>query len=562
MKEGKGGNRERIISWYFNEERHKKEQAKEEHIETSEKVTTPLKDKTVYETVKEVPLETSEEKQPDVKPVITVEQLQEQVESLEKSEDQKEEDKPKVTMTPLNNGVETFEKNKEQKQEGKPTVTITPLNNGIETPEKANTKEQEIPKPNAKEQIVQGKPNVTDVKEPVSLPPDVQVIEKPEPKTEETVSNTPTLSEDKTKELEEHTKTDNLIQASIIQELNRLLEEDVKDLNDIHYKLKVIENYDKDAVLVDEVERLQKELQELIKRFEEIKKKYDINYYDISLKDLDLIDDLEVGNMIENYISEGKNGNFDESIFGPITQIKAYINIINGIIGIDKDKDIVEENLEEKLDTYKIRDDEFEKLQDNFADVEKINDETTKYQYKVNAIIDEINSKLANNVDIEKSIKSTTSVVPNINRILGATALMASSTLIPPTPTGRLFKASLFVVAAHMLATSFQRETQEKEITHIMVTDYSKSIEKNRDNINLALSDIAGALDEITYMKDTFEKEFAPFRNQIPEYDKFIENIFSIEKELSKNQVVIRDYSDEVERSLEINNQKIKTYEE
>lgn len=562
MKEGKGGNRERIISWYFNEERHKNEQAKEENIETSEKVTTPLKDKTIYETVKEVPLETSEEKQPDVKPVITVEQVQEQVESLEKSEDQKEEDKPRVTMTPLNNGVETFEKNKEQKQEGKPTVTITPLNNGIETSEKANTKEQEISKPNAKEQIVQGKPNVTDVKEPTPLPPDVQVIEKPEPKTGETISNTPTLSEDKTKETEENTKTDNLIQASIIQELNRLLEEDVKDLNDIHYKLKVIENYDKDAVLVDEVERLQKELQELIKRFEEIKKKYDINYYDISLKDLDLIDDLEVGNMIENYISEGKNGNFDESIFGPITQIKAYINIINGIIGIDKDKDIVEENLEEKLDTYKIRDDEFEKLQDNFANVEKINDETTKYQYKVNAIIDEINSKLANNVDIEKSIKSTTSVVPNINRILGATALMASSTLIPPTPTGRLFKASLFVTAAHMLATSFQRETQEKEITHITVTDYSKSIEKNRDDIKLALNDIAGALDEITYMKDTFEKEFAPFRNQIPEYDKFIENIFSIEKELSKNQVVIRDYSDEVERSLEINNQKIKTYEE
>ncbi len=554
MKEGKGGNRKRIISWYFNEERHKKEQAKEENIETSEKVTTPLKDKTVYETVKEVPLETSEEKQLDVKPVITVEQVQEQVESLEKSEERKEEDKPKVTMTPLNNGVETFEKSKEQKQEGKPTVTVTPLNNGIETQEKTNQNEQG--------QMVQGKPNITDVKEPVPISPEDKTIEKPEPKTGETISNTPTLSEDKTKETEENTKTDNLIQASIIQELNRLLEEDVKDLNDIHYKLKVIENYDKDAVLVDEVERLQKELQELIKRFEEIKKKYDINYYDISLKDLDLIDDLEVGNMIENYISEGKNGNFDESIFGPITQIKAYINIINGIIGIDKDKDIVEENLEEKLDTYKIRDDEFEKLQDNFADVEKINDETTKYQYKVNAIIDEINSKLANNVDIEKSIKSTTSVVPNINRILGATALMASSTLIPPTPTGRLFKASLFVTAAHMLATSFQRETQEKEITHITVTDYSKSIEKNRDDIKLALNDIAGALDEITYMKDTFEKEFAPFRNQIPEYDKFIENIFSIEKELSKNQVVIRDYSDEVERSLEINNQKIKTYEE
>lgn len=551
MKEGKGGNRERIISWFFNEERHKKEQAKEEYIETSEKVTTPLKDKTVYETVKEVPLETSEEKQLDMdtNPVITVEQV-----PFETSEDQKQEGKPTVIMTPLNNNVETLEKSEDQKQEGKPTVIITPLNNGIETQEKTNQNEQG--------QMVQGKPNITDIKEPVPISPEDKSIEKPAPKTDENVSDITTFSEDKTQEQEETSKADTLLQASIIQELNRLLEEDVQDLNDIHYKLKVIENYDKDAVLVDEVERLQKELQELIKRFEEIKKKYDINYNNISLKDLDLINDLEIGDILENYISEGKNGNFDESIFGPITEIKNFMNIINGIIDIEKNKDIVEESLEEKLDTYKIRDEEFEKLQDNFADVEKINDETTKYQYEVNAIIDEINSKLANNVDIEKSIKSTTSVVPNINRILGATALMASSTLIPPTPIGRLFKASLFVTAAHMLATSFQNKTQEKEITHITVTDYSKSIEKNRDDINLALNDIASALDEITYMKDTFEKEFAPFRNQIPEYDKFIENIFSIEKELSKNQVVIRDYSDEVERSLEINNQKIKSYEE
>lgn len=551
MKEGKGGNRERIISWFFNEERHKKEQAKEEYIETSEKVTTPLKDKTVYETVKEVPLETSEEKQLDMdtNPVITVEQV-----PFETSEDQKQEGKPTVIMTPLNNNVETLEKSEDQKQEGKPTVIITPLNNGIETQEKTNQNEQG--------QMVQGKPNITDIKEPVPISPEDKSIEKPAPKTDENVSDITTFSEDKTQEQEETSKADTLLQASIIQELNRLLEEDVQDLNDIHYKLKVIENYDKDAVLVDEVERLQKELQELIKRFEEIKKKYDINYNNISLKDLDLINDLEIGDILENYISEGKNGNFDESIFGPITEIKNFMNIINGIIDIEKNKDIVEESLEEKLDTYKIRDEEFEKLQDNFADVEKINDETTKYQYEVNAIIDEINSKLANNVDIEKSIKSTTSVVPNINRILGATALMASSTLIPPTPIGRLFKASLFVTAAHMLATSFQNKTQEKEITHITVTDYSKSIEKNRDDINLALNDIASALDEITYMKDTFEKEFSSFRNQIPEYDKFIENIFSIEKELSKNQVVIRDYSDEVERSLEINNQKIKSYEE
>ena len=513
MKEGKGGNRERIISLFFNEKRHKKEQVKE-----SENVTTPLKDKTVYGSIQEVPLEINEKKQPD----ITVEQVDELVHG------------------------------EEQKQEVNPSVIMVPQNNDIETSEKANKNEQ-----------VTFKPNITDTKESISLPPKVQVVEKLEPKSEETISNPPTPNIDKNYDVEEETpKTNNLLKASIVEELNRILQEDVKDLNDIHYKLKVLENYDKDAVLVEEVEHLQKELQELIKRFEEIKKKYDIDYYNISLKDLDLINELEIGSIIENYISEGKNGHLDENIFGPIIEIKVFINILNGIIDIEKDKDSVEENLEGKLDTYKIRDEEFEKLQDNFANVEKINDEIEKYRYKANSIIDEINNKLADNVNVEKSIKSTTSIVPDINRILGATALMASSNLIPPTPTGRLFKVSLFITAAHMLATSFRKETKEKEITHITVTDYSKFIEKNLNNISSALNDIGNALDEINYVKDTFEKEFSSFRYQIPEYDKFIENIFSIEKELSKNQVVIRGYSDEVEKALEINNQKVKTYEE
>lgn len=513
MKKGKGGNRKRIISWFFNEERHKKEQAKEDTIETSTKVTTTLKDNTIYETIQEVPFETSKEKQSDINPVITVEH------------------------------IETLENSKKQKQEVKPTIIVDHIND-IETSKKAKKNGPVTSKPNDKELI--------------SLPPK----EKTELKIEEVASNIPTLSEDKTQEQEKNSKTDNLLQASIVQELNRLLQEDVKDLNDIYYKLKVIESYDKDTVLVEEVERLQKELQELIKRFEDIKKKYNIDYHDISLKDLDLINDLDIESMIENYILEGKNGNFDERIFGPIIEIKTFINIINGIINIEKDKDIIEENLEEKLDTYKIRDDEFEKLQDSFANIEKINDETEKYRYKVNSIIDEINLKLKSNVNIEKSIETTMAIVPDINRILKATVLMASSNLIPPTPAGRLFKTSLLIAATHMLATSFRKETKEKEITHITLTDYSKFIQNNINNINSVLSDITSALDEINYMKDAFEKNFSSFRNQIPEYDKFIENIFSIEKELSKNQLVIRGYSDEVERSLEINNQKIKTYEE
>ena len=52
-------------------------------------------------------------------------------------------------------------------------------------------------------------------------------------------------------------------------------------------------------------------------------------------------------------------------------------------------------------------------------------------------------------------------------------------------------------------------------------------------------------------MKDTFEHQFSEYKNQIPEYDSLIKNIFSMEKELERQQYLAYDYKAQIDKALE-----------
>ena len=112
-----------------------------------------------------------------------------------------------------------------------------------------------------------------------------------------------------------------------------------------------------------------------------------------------------------------------------------------------------------------------------------------------------------------------------------------------------------------MMATAFKPRTEEREIVKTTVTDYSKDIINSKDSIKDVLGNIEDAFSKIGYMKNTFEKDFSEFKDQIPEYDELIKNIFSIEKELERQRSIAYDYSNKFDKALALNNEKVKKLE-
>lgn len=579
MKGAKGGNRDRIISWLFSEKNRRKNEDELE-IEKSEKIKSSEKEKKRQEDVQPKENNTVE---------ISTSNILPQEENINYttplSFDESEVTENNELEKPLEqSNLEIFEETIGQEEVKSPERIIA--QGGLEVSERTAESIESTVEITADDDK-QKKPTKTvdvDINDVPTLFIDAEIVEEIKDYNKGTDrDNSNTVKESEENELVEQSSNNffpevneisihdeekvsnvegpELIKVSIIEEIEKLIKDDAYDLKDIKYKIEVLNQLEKDEVLLENVEKIQKELELLIKRFEEIKKKYDFIYSYISISDLELVSDFDIDYIITNYISDSKAGIDSSNTVNQIKEIEEFIEIINGIIDIEKQKDLVMDSVEHKLVDFNIRDDEFIKLQDQYANIENINDSISNYNSGIDKILTDIENKIANSIDISKHLETTISIVPDVNRIIGATVLMASTKMIPPTPAGSLFKATLFASAVHMMATALTPKEETKEIKKITVNDYSRDILNSKRDLKDILNNINYAFSEIAYMKDLFEKEFSQYRSQIPEYDILIKNIFAIETELSRQQSIVYDYDNKFEQALSLNNQKVKVLE-
>ena len=544
MKGAKGGNRDRIISWLFSEKTRKKH---EEELEKEKEEQLILDEKRKERRKKKEPKKEKKSQPEPVKPV-------EEIEILDIFVDDKVEEKT------------TDKTNKKDEDNSKEDNNDKKKNDSHDDSRDRNYDELEI--------------TLIDVfdtsrdKKPPTLFVDEEVVEtikeqskknskKDEEKDDDISHIFPEVDEFDILEndIKDNIQQTELVQISIIEEINDLIRNDLYDLRDIKYRIEVLNEQEQDEVLLENVERIQKELEELKRKFEEIKKKYDDLYSFISVKDIKFINDLSLNGIISDYITEGKDGLDNSETINQLYEIEEFIDIINSIIEIEKQKDLVEDSVEAKLVDFSIRDDEFIKLQDQYARVEDINKLIDKYNSEMDHFIDNINYKIDNSLEISRRVEQTMDLVPDFNRMLHAVMLIMAAETIPPTPAGELFRTSLLVNAATMMATAVTPRFQEHLVETRNVTDYSSEIKNGMDDIKGCLYNIENAFGEINYIKDVFEKEFSDYQKDIPEYDELIKNIFAIEKELTRQRKVVYGYNDQLEQSLVVNNQKVKMLE-
>ena len=218
MKGAKGGNRDRIISWLFSEKnRKKREEQLEEEIQEEEKIDAKRK-----------------ERRKNKKKDTTIHDSSEEIKI--------QEDIDVEVINPIPSGnvdIETNEKNSDNtkvpnKDKKPPTISLDE-----DIVEELKERQKEI----TKVEVVEEQEEITThrlfpVVEEVDLSnkDNVDTLEKPE-----------------------------LLQVSIIEEIDNLLRNDAYDLRDIKYQIEVLNQQEKDEVLLENVEKIQKELEELIK---------------------------------------------------------------------------------------------------------------------------------------------------------------------------------------------------------------------------------------------------------------------------------------------------------
>lgn len=357
---------------------------------------------------------------------------------------------------------------------------------------------------------------------------------------------------------EEKKEISDELELSIIEAIEKIIKEDIYELEKIEYELEVLKEKEDKEENVEEVQKLKEELQELIKKLEQIKEKYEYLPYDSNLSLL--IDDEYIYSLVSEYKDTMKDEKIVESINSDIRKIEEYISIIDKIINIEKEEENLDKLIDEKMDDLDIRDLEFEKMKEDYADIEAIDKYIQDFSYDQEKIINELNRKIQDSISIQTKIEKEINLVPQFNKLIEAALLIAVSKKLPPTLGGNLMKANLMVNAIFIASNFIKTEEKEKKITIVKYSDYSKDIIYSINATSEATTNINKALINIKDMQELFKKEC--YGANIPEYDEFMKNIINLEKELREKRSIINKYNKDFNYMLTDHNVKIKRLEE
>ena len=421
------------------------------------------------------------------------------------------------------------------KHEVPPTPTVTTT---------TETTRKNIDENNTKEQVI-----TTEIKKEETELSEIQIdIEKIETKIPNEI-----FEESENKEEE--------IEVKIIDALEVILKEDLYELEELEYEFKVLNEKQDAEVDYEKIERLKEELQELLRKFEIIKEKYDFYKYS-DKKDYIELDDKFIYDLIIEYKKETGENTLITQINEQVEKIEEYIGIIEKIITIEKDTDTLEADLDEKLEKYEIRDEEFERLKIEYENIDDINNLVDTFNRKQDEIIRDLEYKIETSEKITKDIETTTSYVTNFNRLIQMAILISMSKKIPPTPTGNILKTTLMLSAINAATNFITKKETSRVITKVKYTDYSKSIKKAMNDTSSIITKIDDAFIDIQTINGTFEKECEEYKDQIKDYDKLIKNLNKVEIELKEKQRIAKKYNNKFNKILNINNQKVKKLEE
>lgn len=366
------------------------------------------------------------------------------------------------------------------------------------------------------------------------------------------------LDFDEPKESLEDIETPQLLDIVVFEELDSMLKVDYYNLERINLEINVLNEKEEDIALLDEIKWLKDELNRLIKQFDAIAKKYDFVYENLDYDKIRQMNSYYIKDLIDEYKNALAKDDMLDKKFDAIKDIEEYIGVVNTIIEIENKKDSIQDKIDEKLERFEIRDDEFEKMKESYFSIDKVNDVVTRFNNNQAQNLKNIKQLIDKAMSVEKKTEYKKVLSLNMGNALLGTLLIASSPLIPPTRRGNLFRIGLMVVGISRLNSVVNTQEKEEVKFDFNITSYEKELNDGIVSIKNVISDIDNAFCDICLLRQKIKEEFAEYINEIDEVKELMKNINKVEKELTIQQEIAKSYTNEFSLTLQENNEKVK----
>lgn len=480
----------------------------------------------------------------------------------------------KLFFSSKKNNNENKDEKKDNKKDNKKEQQIYTINSKDNVKKTANENETNIVK-NEKESIsiesetfiketnnsVTNETEIVITKSPtideISIPESEIIIEK---ETDYIVSKE---NIEKNKGLKEtndkyNTPKEDDIEKLLIDKLQTMIINDLEELEEIKYELSVIDKENDEEVELKKVEVLQRELIALNNKFKKIKEKYNFkNEYEFEIDEEILIE-----NLLIDYKDELSDNVIYKKIESKISEIEEYVSVIEQLIIIENDEESLNKDIDDKLNKFEIRDEEFEKLKEKYNNSLDTDLFIEKFNNKQDHIIKELEEKVDKSVEIQTKIEKDTSYILHYNKLIEAALIASLTKKIPRTFSGNIIRTALIIQSASLASQFVQKKEFDKKVTTVKYTDYSKDIKNGIDITKKMIYQIDDSLQDVKEMKKKFKDEFREFSNDFSEYKSLEKKLDELEYQLISRKKTSQKYTQKFEKVLNYNEQKIKKAQE
>jgi len=344
------------------------------------------------------------------------------------------------------------------------------------------------------------------------------------------------------------------LQKEIIDLIKKKLVKNINELEMLQSELYLLKELGMGDVHLKDCQEDIKEIKKLLSKVKSLKEKYDFLKENIDFEYM-----LEYGDdLLIDKILELKTLCSSSDIKYVVDNYKILDEYKYLYLKIDKLHDNTikyHDYKNDKVEELKQRDIDFDKLKNEVYDVDKENIRYENFVKDQEKFLQELNNKVSqieSREDVTYRLKGFNQLLGNSFKYIGLLLLNPLKGFMPSIATQTLVTRNII----HNLYNNLEWEENRRMVYEAI--DYSNSINNAINNLDLTSSMIDSTLDDITRLKNKYNREFAKYGSSISSYRDTIKKLNKIENAVLGSKIKIESMQIRMKEKEKENNNKLK----
>ena len=340
----------------------------------------------------------------------------------------------------------------------------------------------------------------------------------------------------------------------ILEEVEEFVDESKNLLSEIKFEIKEIKESVEEQHTIDDINDLQARYARLKVKLDKLREQYLTMKEKYDFEDYHLLESMSLITAVEDYRSKAQLVELENLV----DACKEEVEAIDGVV-IEEEKRVgVGEDIKEKKTEIKKRDEDFVEKKDDTIYYTKLEKQVAAEALEQSKIIRELQEKL-NHVETETRV--VTEYVYSSGRMFASFLRIASGILTAPLSRVNMFGMMFGTRLINRGLRDLRRALIPQEITRVETREKFSSLEyeirHTEDAVLTTLNLVEDTLDQVSSLKSDFKSRFGRYADYIPDYNKVLNQMDTLESSLKKKKEEINNMKDILSKQKEQNKQKV-----